>query len=360
MLTITDHPFFSSTYAAARARFIDRARAAGAEIERHVHPEARGPAAELLSIDVAFLGPRDAKGVLVVVSGTHGVEGFAGSAVQLDLLARCAEAPPPVGLMLIHALNPYGFAWVRRANEDNVDLNRNFVDHSRPPGDSGYAALHPLLLPKAWAGPERDAADVQLMTAAARMGLDGLQKAITTGQYDHPDGLYYGGASPAWSNVVLRGLIHARLRAVPRVGVIDVHTGLGEPGVGTLLFSGAPDGDECRRARAWWGADELEIEQLGEAISPPLDGEMPTAFDAVPGDVTRVTLEYGTRPMLEVMTALRAETWMHMRGAAQSVGGIAAKAALRDAFEVRTAGWRGDVLTRGRWTIERAMAGLAA
>ena len=30
---------------------------------------------------------------------------------------------------MIHALNPFGFAHLRRANEDNVDLNRNFVDH---------------------------------------------------------------------------------------------------------------------------------------------------------------------------------------------------------------------------------------
>ncbi len=355
-----DHPHFSPTYAVARDRFISRARRLGAELERHVHPEARGPAAEPLSIDVAFAGPRDAAGVLVVISATHGVEGFAGSAVQLDLLDRLVQTPPKVGLMLIHGLNPYGFAWIRRTNEDNVDLNRNFVDHdAAAPDDSAYRALHPLLVPARWSGPERDAADNGLMAKVAELGPRAVQEAITCGQYSHPDGLYYGGRAPAWSNRVLRGLIAARLEAVPRVGVIDIHTGLGPAGHGELLFSGEPDGDECRRAQAWWGADEVEIERLGEAISPPLNGEMPTAFDAVPGAVTRITLEYGTAPMLEVMQALRAETWTTARGAIQSAEGQAAKAALRAAFELPDAQWRADVLARGRVVIDKAMAGLA-
>lgn len=356
-----DHPHFSPTYAVARDRFIDRARRLGAELERHFHPEACGPAAEPLSIDVAFLGPRDARGVLVVVSATHGVEGFAGSAVQLDLLDRLVEAPPKVGLMLVHGLNPYGFAWIRRTNEDNVDLNRNFVDHGRPPpDDSAYRALHDLLIPAQWQGPTRDAADQALMGKVAELGPRAVQQALTTGQYSCPDGLYFGGTAPAWSNGVLRGLIAARLEAVPRVGVIDIHTGLGPAGHGALLFSGEPDGPECRRVQGWYGADEVEIERLGEAISPPLNGEMPTAFDVLAGEVTRITLEYGTAPMLEVMQALRAETWATTRGALQSTQGRAAKAALRAAFELPDARWRADVLARGRAIINRAMAGLLA
>lgn len=353
-----DHPQFSPTYAAARQRFLDRARRAGAEVERHIHPDARGPAAEALSIDVAFLGPRDAAGVLVVISGTHGVEGFAGSAVQLALLDHLADRTPPVGLMLVHGLNPYGFAWIRRTNEDNIDLNRNFIDHGSPPDDSAYRAVHGLLMPDAWHGPARDAADAGLMAKVAELGPRAVQAAITTGQYSHADGLYYGGRAPAWSNRVLRGLIAARLAKVPRVGVIDVHTGLGPPGHGELLFSGEPGGVECGRAQAWWGADEVAIERLGDAISPPLEGEMPTAFDAVRGEVTRITLEYGTAPMLDVLMALRTETWLTARGATQSPEGQAAKEALRAAFELPDAKWRADVLARGRAVIEAAMAGL--
>ncbi len=67
---------------------------------------------------------------LVVSSGVHGVEGFFGSAVQLAFLEKLPpDWRPPEGaaVVLIHALNPFGFAWQRRFNEENVDLNRNFL-----------------------------------------------------------------------------------------------------------------------------------------------------------------------------------------------------------------------------------------
>ena len=35
-------------------------------------------------------------------------------------------------VVLLHAINPWGFSWARRVTEDNVDLNRNFRDFSRP------------------------------------------------------------------------------------------------------------------------------------------------------------------------------------------------------------------------------------
>src|SRR5690606_11704356 len=83
-----------------------------------------------LSLDVARKGPKDARKLLVVSSGTHGVEGYFGSAVQIALLEGLlsrVNLAPHVGVLLIHAINPYGFAWSRRTNEDNVDQNRNFL-----------------------------------------------------------------------------------------------------------------------------------------------------------------------------------------------------------------------------------------
>lgn len=361
---LSDDPLFAPTYAVARERFLERARRAGAEVERHLHPEVCGPAAEVLSIDVALLGVDAAESVLVVVSGTHGVEGFAGSAMQCALLDRLSEVAPGCGVMLVHALNPYGFAWLRRVNEANVDLNRNFLrDHADPPPDSGYAALHALVLPQAWSGPEREAADAAWAARIAAEGLGAVQKALTTGQYRFADGLYYGGSAPAWSNRVLRGLIEARLVGKKRVAVIDLHTGLGPSGHGEILFSGAPEGAECARAQAWYGRAEVAIEQLGDAISPPLTGEMPTAFDAVAdasGELTRITLEFGTAPVAEVMEALRAEQWLNLHGRPHSPDGRAIKQALRWAFEVPTPTWRAQVLARSKQVIERAMAGLGS
>ena len=82
---------------------------------------------EALAIDSAYVGKPRAARLLVLSSGIHGVEGYFGSAVQLAWLDALAHRAPTVetGVLLIHAINPYGFAWRRRWNENNVDLNRN-------------------------------------------------------------------------------------------------------------------------------------------------------------------------------------------------------------------------------------------
>ena len=96
---------------------------------------------EAYSIDVAVLeGAADV--VLLHISGTHGVEGHAGSAIQRRLLRRvssagslqnymasiaegCKDGDLVPTVVLVHALNPYGFVMGRRVDQDNVDLNRN-------------------------------------------------------------------------------------------------------------------------------------------------------------------------------------------------------------------------------------------
>ena len=120
---------FSESYAQARGRFLEACGYPGAAVEGHQNLNS-DPAQRDLWTDVALLGPPNADEVLVLCSGTHGVEGFCGSAIQTGLLqGGLSSRLERQRAVLIHALNPYGFANLRRANEDNVDLNRNFVDH---------------------------------------------------------------------------------------------------------------------------------------------------------------------------------------------------------------------------------------
>ena len=135
---------FSSDYQAARAKFLRAAGDAGAALESITHPD-RGPDGGELATDVAWIGPRDADAVLVTISATHGVEGFCGSGAQVDWLRREEHRRLPDGIaaLIIHAINPYGFAWLRRVTNENVDLNRNWVDFNSPrpanPGIPGRA-----------------------------------------------------------------------------------------------------------------------------------------------------------------------------------------------------------------------------
>ena len=109
---------FSTSYSEARDKFLSAARIAGAVTHRYDNPT-RGPDGESLSTDVAWLGPEDAAKVVATLSSTHGVEGYCGSGFQVDWLASVGAAGLPAGTaaLLVHAINPYGFAWTRRVTE---------------------------------------------------------------------------------------------------------------------------------------------------------------------------------------------------------------------------------------------------
>ncbi len=142
--------FFSDSYKDARAKFLDRADAAGARLEAFENTNARGLDGERLFLDTAWFGDTDATTVLLNLSGTHGAEGFAGSAAQAAWIADggAKALDGSVAMLMVHAANPFGFAHTLRCTEDNVDLNRNWIDHSRPsPQNALYRELHPLLCP---------------------------------------------------------------------------------------------------------------------------------------------------------------------------------------------------------------------
>ncbi|HVC31225.1 MAG TPA: DUF2817 domain-containing protein, partial [Steroidobacteraceae bacterium] len=235
--------YFSRDYASARRRFQSAAARAGASLTSHVLPGHAGPSGEALAIDVARLGNPDAQSALLVISGTHGIEGYAGSGCQVGLLEdRFHEAlPGSACLLLLHALNPHGFAWLRRVNEDGIDLNRNFIDFSQPlPSSAAYEALHDWLVPADWDGEARRAADAALMAFGQTHGMPALQTAVSGGQYTRPGGLFYGGTRESWSALTLARILTEVLPGtVRRLGVLDLHTGLGPAGYGEPILDGS-------------------------------------------------------------------------------------------------------------------------
>ena len=138
---------FRPDYAACRDYFLDLANASGGALVRAAN-RAMGPGGIELSTEFMRLGPSRAERALILVSGTHGAEGFAGSAIQCAWLAaaRGGVLPDNLAVLLVHGLNSFGFAHLRRVNEINVDLNRNFIDHeAEHPHNEGYAQIGPAM-----------------------------------------------------------------------------------------------------------------------------------------------------------------------------------------------------------------------
>lgn len=356
---------FHPSYAGARAAFLDAAAAAQARISSDEHP-LRGRDGEVLAVDVAVLGDPAARKRLLVSSGCHGVEGYCGSGVQIaalqDAALHAACRRTGVTLVLAHALNPYGFSHLRRVTHENVDLNRNFQDFGRPlPVNEAYAELHALLLPADW---PPDAVNQRAIgEVLATRGVKFLQAAVSGGQYAFGDGLFYGGNAPTWSNLAFRRLLREHLAGATQMGWIDLHTGLGPTGHGERIFvSGGGDHD---RASRWWGSDgrtPLTSAEDGSSTSAVLTGTIAGACrDECPRtQVTSIFLEFGTRPPLEMLQALRAEQWLTLHAEASAETHRSIKQQFLDALFVDTPQWRASILEQGREAIGQAVAGLGS
>lgn len=353
---------FPATYAQARATFLERAAGSGAQVQSHVLP-LPGAQGEELALDAAWLGPADAAKVLIVSSACHGIEGHAGSGAQGALLrdeaVLAAAQRAGVALLYLHALNPHGFSWGRRVTSENVDLNRNFVDFSRPlPANPHYEAIAPLLVPRHWPPGAGNALRLALFTV--RHGPRAAQTAVSGGQYADPKGLFFGGQAPTWSQLTLRRVLRERLAQCARIAWIDVHTGLGERGVGERILAAPHERATLARARASWGDDVTSTED-DTSTSAPLHGQMWTVVgQECPGaEYTGIAIEFGTAPRLEVLQALRGDQWLALHPEAPPALQREIRRRIRAAFYVEAPDWQASVLQQTTAAVHGALRGLA-
>jgi hypothetical protein len=358
--TVEQH--FAQSYAEARDKFLAAAEAAGLDVEPHPHP-LRGRDGEPLAMDVARDGAKDASRLLLISSACHGVEGFCGSGVQVALLRdeawRRAVHDAGVAVLYIHGLNPHGFSWWRRVTQENVDLNRNFHDFSQPlPASPAYDEIATLVVPPTWPPPAEVNAKVAQLVA--ERGMTALQAAVSGGQYSHPEGLYYGGRNPTWSNLTLRQVLREQAGRCQRLGWIDLHTGLGPNGHGERIFAGPDDDAVLARARAWWGPQVTSIYD-GSSSSALLTGMMWRAAgeECPQAEYTGIALEFGTVPTMDVINALRADQWLENHPETDDAKRLAIKRQVRDVFYTDTAEWKRRIVEQAREAAEQALRGLA-
>ena len=355
--------YFAQSYAEARRKFIAAATDAGQEPVAHAHP-LLGRDGELLAMDVARFGPADAPSVLLITSACHGVEGYCGSGVQNALLADAsfhgAAQRAGVALLYIHALNPYGFSWLRRTTHENVDLNRNFQDFSKPlPRNTAYDHLAHLIVPAEW--PPTPEVNAGLAQFVAEHGPKALQAAISGGQYEHPQGLFYGGRNPTWSQQTLRHVLQDHGRRCRRLAWIDLHTGLGPSGHGERIWAGPDAAAAIARARQWWGPEVTSIYD-GSSESALLTGLMWLAAgqECPQAEYTGIALEYGTLPFEHVTDALRADQWLENHPDAPPALRAQIKRQVRDAFYTDTDAWKSRIVEQGVEAAYQAVSGLGA
>lgn len=368
MRDVTSSRSYSVGFGELRQRFRNAAQRAGAELVEYVHP-LHGPDGDILATDVALLGRRNAPKLMVLISGTHGVEGQFGSACQTTWLEENTpwRLPEDTAILVIHLINPWGTAWSRRVNEDNVDLNRNFIDwQAGAPQNEKYARLHDALVCHEWEGPDRNKADEKLAEAKRTLGGHaGLAAIVEAGQYQFPDGLFYGGAGPVWSNRTLNDILARFASQARQVVVFDMHTGAGPYGYPALLSVAETDHAGLAWGKSVFGP-ALSIVRTGKdattdtGIAATATGYVSAAVrKAMPNArVLPLVVECGTLDGASVMDAVLADNWLHLYGKVDSPLGQRIKSTLRAAFIPEDADWQWNCLAASLRYFDRGFADL--
>lgn len=355
---------FSATYGDARRKLLDIAAHSNREHAAYNAP-GTGVSGEALAIDVVRIGARLNQRTLLLTSACHGVEGFAGSAIQLALLTdldlvRYLDRQG-ITVLIVHALNPYGFSWCRRVTKENVDLNRNAVDFEASlPANEAYEELHPHLVLPSW--PPSDEHQQELTRLIGQWGMPRFQDALTRGQYSHADGLFFGGHAPTWSLRTFQMILRTWLPESTQLAWIDLHSGLGPAGVGEPIFTGGGGDNALALARLWWGEGVTRTDD-GSSVSSDLSGTLPAAVRQILGRrlSSSITLEFGTVSPMQVLAAMRLDASANLLSPDRmSAIRNQAMKAMRDAFYVDTPEWRDAILTQGISAARSAIEGLAS
>jgi hypothetical protein len=345
------HTYFEPNYGFARHRFLKAASERGGELVSF-EIAAKGPDGQDLSIDIAWFGSPKPERVFVHSSGAHGVEMFAGSAIQQQWLKDGLPAIPSGGaIAIVHGLNPYGAAWLRRFNENNVDLNRNFreADEFTPDAIPHWERIDPFLNPPT--PPDHDWFHIRAVALALRYGARPLKQSIAGGQCLNPKGLFFGGSSIEEGPSKFRKFVQQRLADAKRIVAIDVHTGLGRFGEDRLLVDERRGYTKFSPAMSNAFGDRLELLNPGGIAYCPKGAHHEMYYRSFPdAEVCFASQEFGTYNSWRVLAALRAENRAHHYGARPGV-----REELVEVFNPSSEEWRRAVLTRGKEVIEQAL-----
>jgi hypothetical protein len=194
------------------------------------------PGEDDLFIDTCYIPAQKHKErIILLMSGLHGIEGFAGSAVQQYVMKVLVPTwdLEKTGVLLVHGLNPYGFKHERRVSKRNIDLNRNFsVDGAFfKLKNEGYKKVYGLLNPqgKADAGSLSNRFfPVKAAYNIVKYSMKALRDAALRGQYQFEKGIYYGGNKSEPQKEIIDSIINGAPRDYRAVLALELHTGYGE------------------------------------------------------------------------------------------------------------------------------------
>jgi len=257
---------FFDEYEEVRAHFLEKTeelKAAGMETQSESYEIS---AEEGLYIDSLYVPAKEEQtNLIVITTGVHGIEGYIGS-VMLDVFweeVYPTVNPENTGVLIVANVNPYGMKYHRRFNENNVDLNRNFIldwESFDLTTNKDYPKVYDFL------GPEKTMGNLfwheagfyaSVAKQAVVNGVSTITNALTGGQYEYPEGVYYGGVEDQESTVYLKNVFAETLQSnYENIIHIDVHSGYG-PRYTMVIFNSIYDTTTEAEAKKLYNYEDI-------------------------------------------------------------------------------------------------------
>jgi hypothetical protein len=343
---------YSKTYAEARQKFLSIASKRNAQITTAVHPSERGAEGEELAIDIAVFGDPDVGKTLFLVSGTHGQEGYYGSALQIEFL-QDLDIPKGINVIALHGLNPWGFSHLSRTDNENIDVNRNFTDYGVPSDrDEIYPPLFRALCPDDWTEETTDWSGVR-EELTRKYGAKRLVSAAGGGQIIEPTGLNYIGTGPSWSRVVVEDLLPKLFSNAKKIAFIEWHTGLGDFGELSHIPMMEPGSAGYERMFEWLGDEARSTWSKGMAdfngVTPDYRGWFSAWLPSVAphADWAGMVIEAGTYGVVEVMDGIRMDRWLKFGTGRSYLSREEMRETMMDKLYPAAPDWRSAALKNG-------------
>ncbi|MBL7111809.1 MAG: DUF2817 domain-containing protein [Bacteroidales bacterium] len=229
--------YFQENYDDARSEFLSHAKDLADKYEnvRLFKYKVESKTDANLIMDLCYIpAQQNTRRLLIITSGLHGIEGYTGSAIQQMFMKEFLSdhEVQNQGILLIHSINPYGFKYMRKATENNVDLNRNcsvskaiFENKNK-----GYAELYNLLCPSGKVNKGSLSNRLFYFVAIRKIlqkSMATLRQAALQGQYKFPEGIYYGGNDFEPQIYYLQEVLPEIFVPYDLILTLDMHTAYG-------------------------------------------------------------------------------------------------------------------------------------
>lgn len=360
--------YFSDSYEQGRSKFLAVCKDNNLAVQTHINPCAQSPNGDDLTMDVVWCGAIGAKKVFLVTCGTHGLEAAAGSATIVQWLDQKNHLtlPEDCAVLIVHVVNAYGWAYNSRTNEDNVDLNRNFLNHNAiyPQNPHCHELIKRLQIDEINSESLKNALDC-FHQFALEKGMNQAIQAITAGQYEDVGGIGYGGNQDSWSKQTLIEIIKTKLKRVNKIACIDWHTGIGKYGEPFFISQDKVGSAKYKMACQWWQVAIHSDDVFDEGVSPEYSGlliqgvkdELQKSNEV---DILSVAIEIGTYDLDSMLQALIIDNWLRQnKQKSHSAETKRQEMRLVERFYPSMPEWRASVLLHAKIIYQQTLQGLS-